>query len=193
MEQEINLKENVLIDKKQIRAIVREKKRQLSNADINLRTEKILKHLYEMKRFKDAQNIFTYVNYNQEVNTLILIEECFRLGKNVFVPKVIGDEMDFFQIHSLDELESGAYGILEPIEGCKTASENKGLMIMPGLAFDEKHRRIGYGGGFYDKYLEKLPEFYKIALCYDFQVFNKIVTDKFDIPVDLVISETHYF
>lgn len=193
MEQEINMQGNALTDKKYIRACVREQKKKLTSEDVNFRTEKILKYLYEAKEFKEAHNIFTYVNYNQEVNTMLLIKECWKLGKNVFVPKVIGNEMFFYRIHSLDDLESGAYGIPEPIESCKASSKNTGLMIMPGLAFDKEHHRIGYGGGFYDKYLEKFPEFYKIALCYDFQVFDKIITDKFDIPVDLVISETHYF
>lgn len=180
-------------DKKTVRKLVRDQKRQLTKAQINERTEIILKNLYKMEFYKNAERIYLYVNYNQEVNTSILIDEGIKEGKEIFVPRVDGEEMEFYRIFSREELESGAYGILEPKKGCMSDEGHSGLMILPGLAFDKKHHRIGYGGGFYDRYLEKYPDFYKAALCYDFQVFEEIMTEELDIPVDIVISESGWF
>ena len=180
-------------DKKTVRKLVRDQKRQLTQAQINERTEKILNLLYKMEFYENAGRIYLYVNYNQEVNTSILIDEGLKEGKEIFVPRVDGEEMEFYRIFSREDLESGAYGILEPKKECMADKWHSGLMILPGLAFDKKHHRIGYGGGFYDRYLEKYPDFYKAALCYDFQVFEEIMTEELDIPVDMVISESGWF
>lgn len=180
-------------DKKTVRKLVRDQKRQLTEAQIKERTEKILDILRKMEFYEKAERIYLYVNYNQEVNTSILIDEGLKEGKEIFVPRVDGEQMNFYRIHSRDDLESGVCGILEPKAGCSVDTKHSGLMILPGLAFDQKHHRVGYGGGFYDRYLEKYPDFYKAALCYDFQVFMKIETEESDIPVDIVISESAWF
>lgn len=177
------------IDKKTVRKIVREQKKQLSSEEINKRTQNILKNLYEMDVYKNSERIYVYVNYNQEVNTSLLIEEGLKAGKEIMVPRVDNERMDFYRIHSMKDLESGAYGILEPVYGCHPDDRYEGLMILPGLAFDRKYHRIGYGGGFYDRYLMEHPDFTRIALCYDFQIFDEIESEDYDIPVELVISE----
>lgn len=180
-------------DKGAVRKQVREQKKQLSREEIDLRSRRILDNLYLMDIYKDAQRIYVYVNYNQEVNTSFLIDKALNDGKTVLVPKVLGDEMVFYRITSRQELDSGAYGIPEPKEGCIMDDMYEGLMILPGLAFDKKHHRIGYGGGFYDRYLTEHPDFMKLALCYDFQVFDVIETEEFDVPVDVIITENGTF
>ena len=82
----------------------------------------------------------------------------------------------------------GAYGILEP-DTKDLMKEQKALILMPGLAFDEEKNRIGYGGGFYDKYLEKHPDFFKVALPYDFQIYKKLNTEQFDIKPDIIVTD----
>lgn len=185
--------QTILTDKKQIRASVREQKKKLFLAEINERTGKILRNLYEMKEYQDAGRIYAYVNYNQEVNTSMLIKEALSSGKEVLVPRVMNEEMEFYRITSIKDLESGSYGILEPKEYAPADEIHSGFMILPGLAFDKNHHRIGYGGGFYDRYLEKYPIFYKVALCYDFQIFEEIESEEQDIPVDCVIYENGFF
>lgn len=198
------------MDKKELRAFIRNQKKLLSDIEVVSRSKIVLDKLYSSEYYKQSQDIYTYVNYNQEISTIFLIEEALKCGKNVYVPKVFGDKMEFFKINSIIELKPGAYGILEPdvditsqniTKDCMKDNNDKesanpkanNLMIMPGLAFDLNHNRIGYGGGFYDRYLNDNPIFYKIALCFDFQVVDLIETDEYDIPVDLVISESKIF
>ena len=119
-------------------------------------TERVINH----PRFLEETDIYCYANYNGEVGTSSIMEEAWKLGKSVWFPRIEGSEMNFYLVESKDDLQPGAYGILEPT-GDHIADGEDGLLIMPGVAFDEECHRIGYGGGFYDKYLEKLifPEF----------------------------------
>lgn len=180
-------------DKRSVRKKIAALKKELSEAEICERSENILKKLYATDVFKNAERVYTYVNYNQEINTKSLIEHCLLLGMEVLVPRVDGESMEFYRIGSLDELSPGAYGIPEPVKAKLPDSICKGLMIMPGMAFDSHKHRIGYGGGFYDKYLIKHPSFFKVALCYDFQILDSIPAEEYDIPADMVISDTFLY
>ncbi len=87
----------------------------------------------------------------------------------------------------LSQVAKGYAGIPEPVADAPVADDSHALVLMPGLAFDREGHRIGYGGGFYDKFLTEEPEHPTLALCYDFQVFQEVKTEEFDIPVDSVI------
>lgn len=176
-----------------VRKEVRKKKRALTSEEIDSKSQVIIDRLCQCERYICADKIYAYVNYNQEINMSILFETAWAHGKKIFVPRVNGKEMIFCRINSMDDLEKGTYGIMEPKMTCEIDNEFAGVMIMPGLAFDKMHHRIGYGGGFYDRYLNEHPDFVKIALSYDFQVFEEIESEEFDIPVDLVISESEIF
>jgi 5-formyltetrahydrofolate cyclo-ligase len=184
------------MNKKELRAYIKSQKEKLSPDEVFMRSQRVLQRLYEQECYQNTQNIYTYVNYNQEVCTKELIEQSLVRMKNVFVPKVFGDRMLFYKISSLDELEPGAYGILEPAVKSLDLKDDRvedtpcGLMIMPGLAFDRSGGRIGYGGGFYDRYLSEHSDFFKVALCFDFQIVDKIISEDFDIPVQMIISES---
>jgi len=116
-----------------------------------------------------------------------MLEQAIRDGKRVAVPKVYGEEMKFLYITDLTQVETGYAGIPEPIADGPVADDPTALVLMPGLAFDPEGRRIGYGGGFYDKFLEREPNHPTLALCYDFQMLPKLETQEHDIPVDLVL------
>ena len=98
--------------------------------------------------------------------------------------------MKFYQITSYDDLEAGYFGILEPKEECKevNVSENS-IVIMPGVAFDRKGNRIGYGKGYYDKYFSRYPEVYKIAIAFSMQIVDEIPADEFDIKANCVVTD----
>ena len=147
-------------------------------------TEKIIRH----PRFLEETDIYCYVNYNGEVGTELLMEEAWKLGKHVWLPKVEGSEMEFYLVESRQELEPGAYGIFEPA-GEQKADGKEGLMIMPGVAFDKDGHRIGYGGGFYDKYLEKHPELYAIAVAFELQMYPEIPWEEYDIRPQKIVTE----
>ena len=115
------------------------------------------------------------------------LERAIRDGKRVAVPKCYGDEMRFIWMEDLSRVEKGYAGIPEPIEDGPVADDKTALVLMPGLAFDPQGRRIGYGGGFYDRFLADEPEHPTLALCYDFQMLPELETEEFDIPVDCVL------
>lgn len=177
------------LTKQLIRQEIKSAKKLLTKEEVSQKSRQIIDRLIDTTEYKEAARIYTYVNYNTEVDTILLIQKAFDDGKIVLVPKVYEDVMKFHVLTSLEELEKGAYGILEPKSFTKTDEIHSGLMIMPGLCFDRECHRIGYGGGFYDKYLEQHQDFYKISLCYDFQIYDKIPSDEYDIKVDKVISE----
>jgi 5-formyltetrahydrofolate cyclo-ligase len=155
-------------------------------------TAEIAKQVAEHPLYLQAADIYCYVDYNGEVGTRAMIEEAWRQGKNVWVPRVLGAEMEFFQIHSYDELLPGTKGILEPEEGIPGTGEN-GLMIMPGVAYDRALHRIGYGGGYYDKYLEKHPQLKRMAIAFDYQVMEAVPCDVHDIQPEILITESQIF
>ena len=118
-----------------------------------------------------------------------MVEKAWKDGKKVAVPKVYDDEMKFIYITDLSQVSEGYMGIPEPVADGPVADDPTALILMPGLAFDPKGHRIGYGGGYYDKFLAEEPNHPTVALCYGFQMLDHLETEEFDIPVDLVITE----
>jgi 5-formyltetrahydrofolate cyclo-ligase len=116
-----------------------------------------------------------------------MLEQAIRDGKRVAVPKVYGDEMRFIYLDDLSAVEKGYAGIPEPVADDPVADDLTALVLMPGLAFDPVGHRIGYGGGFYDKFLAAEPNHPTLALCFDFQMLPSLETEEFDIPVDQVL------
>ena len=159
-------------------------------------TEAVLGHQW----FYRADNFLCFVPYGSEIDTIPLITEALRMGKKVFVPKVEGDVMQFYRIQNLSELSEGYKGILEPTNTldstCYKEDErlSKGesvLMIMPGVCFDRYRNRIGYGKGFYDKYLSDKPLLatYTIAVGYACQLFDELPTQENDIrPYQVILK-----
>ena len=108
-------------------------------------------------------------------------------GKALALPKVCGREMRFVAVRDLSTLAPGAMGIPEPPDE-PAAGDERALILMPGLAFDKSGHRVGYGGGYYDRYLARHPLHTLIALCYDFQLVDAIDRAEHDMPVHQVIA-----
>ena len=179
------------MNKKEIRALIKAQKKQLSPAEIKLYSEKVCEILCAEQIYKDAKVIYPYLAYNQEIITDRLIERAWADGKAVAVPKCYEDNrMEFHRISSFDDTECGMYGIPEPKCG-EIVDDDDVLIIMPGLAFDTEFNRIGYGGGYYDRYLERKQNcnFLKVAFAYDFQMVEHIDVDDHDYKVDVIITE----
>lgn len=176
--------------------------------------ERVLSH----RSYCDAQAILAYASYRSEVDTRMLIEQALADGKHVFLPKVSGNDMEFWQIMALEDLQSGYRGIPEPAESVsfpewmtgrnENRDRNAGdvidtvMMWMPGAVFDRERHRIGYGKGYYDRYLSKVSDgkgdFYTgsvefrlstAALAYDCQIMQRIPFEEHDIRPDMVITE----
>jgi len=177
------------MDKKALRAEIKAKKRAMTEEQIAATSEALAQQLYAHPAYKQAKSIFGYLSYNQEVRTMPMLEQAQKDGKRVAVPKVIGDTMIFIWLDDLSRIELGYCNIPEPIDNGPEAVDETALVMMPGLAFDPTGRRCGYGGGFYDRYLEQHPDHPTLAMCYGFQMFDELETDPHDIPVNYVLSQ----
>ncbi|MBO4286039.1 MAG: 5-formyltetrahydrofolate cyclo-ligase [Bacilli bacterium] len=135
------------------------------------------------------QNIALFASLETEIDTFPLIEELLKEGKNIYLPKTRGKEMDFYLIHSLDELveSKDKYKVKEPSKGNPVDPAIFDIIICPGVAFDRSNNRMGHGQGYYDKYLSRCSV-YKIGLCYKEQLLDEIPTDEHDIKMDRVYA-----
>lgn len=176
--------------KKDIRAEVKRHRREASADDIRANSERICDTFLALPEYRDAQAVFAYMDCKNEVQTKKVIEQCWKDGKTIAVPKVFGEIMKYYVITSYDDLEDGYFGIREPKhEQCEEIVSEDGLMILPGVAFDEQRHRVGYGGGFYDRYLEAHPQMKKIAFAFEFQMFDEIPSEVFDRQPERIITE----
>ncbi len=173
------------MDKKELRRAIREQKRAMTEEEIISRSARLGELFRASEAYQKAKTIYGYLPYNQEVRTVPMLEQAIRDGKRVAVPKVYGEEMKFLYLDDLTQV--GYAGIPEPIADEPVAEDETALVLMPGLAFDPQGHRIGYGGGFYDKFLSREPNHPTVALCYEFQMLPQLETEEFDIPVDLVL------
>lgn len=124
-----------------------------------------------------------------EVEADLLIPEAEKDGKKVFIPKVCGEEMIFNRYEADKVREQGKYQIRESDSEEVLAPDEKTLIIMPGAVFDEKKHRIGYGGGYYDRYLSHYPQCRTIAVGFDLQIVEEIPADAHDISPEMIITE----
>lgn len=175
------------MDKKALRQEIREKKRQMSPEQIEKISARLGELFFQSAYYQQAKTIYGYLPYNQEVRTVPMLERALADGKKVAVPKVYGNEMKFLYITDLTRVAKGYAGIPEPLDDGPVADDPTALVLMPGLAFDRQGHRIGYGGGFYDKFLAAEPEHPTLALCYAFQMLDVLETEAYDVPVDCVI------
>lgn len=174
--------------KEELRKVIRGYRRSMSSEDAALKSIAILNKLFESVHYKNAACVYCYIDCRNEVKTMPLVKKALKDGKRVAAPRIEGDGMEFYYIRGYADLKEGSFGIWEPFD-CELAQETDALMIMPGVAFDRENHRIGFGKGYYDKYLERENTHFKIALAYHFQIFEQIPYEPHDICPDLVLSD----
>ena len=175
------------MDKKELRNQIKALKRAMTEEQIDGKSQALGRLFLASDAYKNAKTIYGYLPYNQEVRTTAMLQQALEDGKRVAVPKCYGDEMRFIYLDDLSKVEKGYCNIPEPIEDGPIADDPTALVLMPGLAFDPQGHRMGYGGGFYDKFLAAEPGHPTLALCYDFQMLEHLETEAHDIPVDTVL------
>jgi 5-formyltetrahydrofolate cyclo-ligase len=179
--------EELDMDKQTLRRQIREQKRAMTSEQIEIASKKLGELFAASHLYQQAKTIYGYLPYNQEVRTVPMLQRALEEGKRVAVPKCYGEEMRFIYMDDLSKVESGYCGIPEPIADTPVADDPTALVLMPGLAFTKRGERMGYGGGFYDKFLSAEPDHPTLALCYEFQMVEHIPTEEFDVPVDCVL------
>lgn len=179
-------------EKKNLRRQMKEQRRALTPKERSMRSEEVCKRAMSLPAYNQSENVYCFISLPDELDTTVFIRESLKLGKCVFVPKVIGEQMVFRAIHSESDLEPGCMGISEPKKSCPEPDETQkhGFVLAPGLAFDAKKRRIGYGGGFYDKYFANdRKNYFLAAVGYDFQMVPEIPAEAHDLEMDCIVTE----
>jgi len=180
--------------KEKIRRAVGKLRNNHSPRELDGKSAVIVSKLFETGEYKRAKTVVFYASKEGEVNTMPAIKRA--LGeKTVLVPFVSGGEIIPVRIRSPRELAPGSFGVPEPVKEVVEKKENRfspgraDLVIVPGVAFDEKGNRIGYGKGYYDKFLKKTSKARTVALAFEFQVVPEIPTENHDVTVQKIITE----
>lgn len=151
-------------------------------------SEEAAQHLTRSRLWQEAKTVYLFVSMGREIRTDYLLEEAWKTGKTVCLPKCRSDQagmMDFWPCSGLGELSPGPYGILEPTNPVGTPNPEPDLVLLPALACTRKGHRVGYGGGYYDKFFADhlFPKAVRVGFCFSFQVVTLIPHDPWDLPV----------
>ena len=139
-------------------------------------------------RLADAHTVLLYSALPDEVPTLPLLNRLTTVGKTVLLPRVVSDtDMELRRYTGPNDLEPGAFGIMEPTGELFTDYDLIDVAVVPGMAFDREGHRLGRGKGYYDRFLAQLPHIYKIGICFPFQLVDKVPADAHDMLMDEVV------
>ena len=179
-------------DKKQLRAYYKKLRQSMSAAEKKNCDDRITAAFLESELYKKCDELLVYVSFDIEVDTLEIIKKA--LGeKKVFCPRCVSGTniMEFYHIESFDDLEAGSYGLLEPVvdTGPVQSFSDNSVCIVPGLSFDDKGYRLGFGKGFYDRFLADFNGS-TVGICYDSCLQESLPADEFDICVQHLITES---
>ncbi|MCM1135651.1 MAG: 5-formyltetrahydrofolate cyclo-ligase [Clostridium sp.] len=191
--------ERANITKQELRNRYLTRRNDLPFSERREKSARIRENLTKETVYQKAQAILVYMSYRSEVETGKLVEELLSAGeKRVFAPKVEGMDIQFYEVNSMADFVSGYQGIREPEENAEkrfteqTALELESLILVPGAVFDRERGRMGYGKGFYDRYLARfsMPGFHSAALAFDCQIARKVPVEEHDIRPDMIVTET---
>ena len=193
------------MDKKQQRIIMKEKRKNLQREYCRWADEKICRNILTLKEFAEADTVFCFVSTEEEIDTRLIFKEAWKTGKRVVVPRCEGKgHMEAYEIHSFSELAEGSYGILEPGKNCKMVSPDEiRFAVVPCLSCSSDGWRLGYGGGFYDRYFSRAESMraaskendcagkrmVKAAICREQLLEEDICREEHDIRMDIVVTE----
>lgn len=178
--------------KSQLRSVLLTKRINMSEEEVAAAEKKIAESLLSLDILGDCKTIMAYADFKNEVRTGILINYLLKAGKKTVLPRICRGEIVPYEIRDLNDLKKGAFGITEPdSERCAPADIKViDAVIVPGIGFDRRGNRIGFGKGYYDRFLSKLKSQAKIiALAYDFQIVADIPPSPCDVPVHCIVTE----
>ncbi|MBT8242690.1 MAG: 5-formyltetrahydrofolate cyclo-ligase [Nitrosopumilus sp.] len=174
-------------EKESLRNLLLEKRDNTSFDLMKIASEKIQKKLKKIYAFKNAQKIGAYYPIGSEIFTQDIIQELLSQGKEVFLPKVIGDKMEFKKIKDFSSLEKGSFDIMEPKDDCP-ADNDLDVILVPTVGISPKGVRLGYGHGYYDKFLAE-NKITTISLTLEKQIIKNIPKSEHDILIDWIVTE----
>lgn len=172
------------------RKTIKDRRLGLPDDMVSSLSEQIVSQFLKTILYQEAETLLVYRSIRKEVATDMLIEAAISDGKMLAAPKVEGDTMQFYYFSDLTEFEEGSFHVPEPTGGKVAIPDEHTLMVMPGVAFDLERNRIGYGGGYYDKYLAKYPDLATVALAYDCQMVEHLEVEAFDRKPNMIVTES---
>ena len=185
---ENNLKDN-------LRKNMLSKRKSMEIEDVTAFSNEIINKIMKLPEFINSSTIMLYLSFNNEVNTYPLVKWCLDNNKTVIAPYCVQSNKEIvpYKITNLsNDLIKSTFGVMEPKQDLleKVNIEDIDLILVPGVAFDEHCNRIGFGAGYYDRFLcKKSKDATTIGIAYDYQIIDKVPTDKYDVPLDFIITE----
>ena len=175
--------------KASIRKAYQKKRREMQSESVKIASQSIVEQILENPIYQQAQTLFCYYPSNNECNILKVAKHALKEGKTVAFPKSFSKpNMKFYSINTLDAFSVGQFNIMEPTSTKSIKPDDQTLILVPGLAFDSRKFRIGYGGGYYDFYFEKYAvTAKKIGVFYQWQKTPIIPIESHDIALDHII------
>ena len=178
-----------MTEKAALRCAIREKRAALSADAVAAMSATIVKRVWEMPELVAARRVLCYADTQNEVSTRSLIADMLRAGYEVYLPKVVNKTvMKAVRLRDISSMEPGVYGVDEPVADEACPPDLFDVICVPGVAFDRNGGRIGYGAGYYDRYLVN-SNCVKIGLAYEMQLVDAVPRDAYDVQVDGVITE----
>jgi 5-formyltetrahydrofolate cyclo-ligase len=188
----------VLAEKKRLRRLALERRRALE--DREARSRQIWQYVLSTREFASAHTVVCYVALPDEVQTLFGLSEIQAANKRLAIPYCSGGDLLLARISDLNEISPGYRGIGEPDPTIRRMSERivhpteVDLVLVPGVAFDRRGGRLGYGKGYFDRFLRKLrPDAVRMGLAFDCQVVAHLPQCAYDVPVDVLVTESGVF
>ena len=165
----------------------------MSPSEVRKKSKRIKERLFEMTEIRESQSILFYISYRNEVHTHEMIKETLAKGKRVIVPKPNKEDrtLCLSVLTKWEDLELGAYDILEPKKECviEVPIDSIDVMIIPGVVFDVRGNRVGHGMGFYDRLLENTHYAHLIGLAFELQIVDVITVETHDVKIDKIVTE----
>lgn len=180
--------------KEQIRKRIIQDRNQMLSMEVTEKSNMIAQKVLKTPEYEEAHSILLYADYRHEVMTRDIFDDAVLRKKKVYFPKSNADcTMDFYQVVSVKQLESGYKGIKEPVADetyrYRYNQKEDTLIIVPGVAFDMNGYRVGYGKGFYDRFLKDKRQMTVMGLCFSNQLLEDIPHDQYDIRMDKIVTE----
>lgn len=181
------------MSKEYLRKLIKDARDNINQTEREKHNNIIFDLLTNSDFFKNCQSLYIFMSFGSEVDTIRIINEALNQGKKLYLPRILNKNMEFYKIDSLDRLKKNKFGFLEPDASYeidnKIYNNCNRLMIVPGIAFDIYGNRIGYGGGYYDKFLSRHGNnFIKLGIAYDVQLINHIYKEQHDISLDYIVT-----
>ncbi|MCI6538369.1 5-formyltetrahydrofolate cyclo-ligase [uncultured Eubacterium sp.] len=177
-----------MTEKQQIRKKYKTLRNEMSSDEVREKSDQICKNIISSEVFQKAEKILAYAPLGNEADIRFAIEAGWKQNKRIAFPKVFGDTMKYFEVSDFSELEEGTFHVMEPKEE-RPADWADALVLVPGVAFDRKKKRMGYGKGYYDRYFAGKADCVKLGIAYELQVAEQLPTEENDLPMEYLVTE----